>query len=314
VIRVIDAPGTQIGTYDAADKNVIGGGDVVGVDLTASALGGRFVDGNLIGLARNGTSGLPNGIGVRVADSDSDSIRKNVISYSTSHALTIGGTAARALIFGNFIGYAAGNQTSGNGGNAVRILAGSGHLVRFNRIYKSASDGIVVLSTARANKLEANYFDGDQRQTIDLSPDGVNPIDLDVGQTGANDQQNYPLITDAVGSSTQGEVVMNFSSANGTYSIELYANPDCALSAGGFSQAQVFIQRVNAIVLDCATVASNCSKALRIPIDNQFLINDGSLIGRGITALAIDEEGNTSEISACRLYRQGDNLFKNGFE
>ncbi len=313
VIRVQDAPGTVIGTIENADMNVIGGGDVVGVDLQASAVGGRFVDGNLIGINSNGTTGLPNGIGVRIADSDSDSIRKNLLSFNTSHALTIGGTATNALVLSNYIGYSSNNSASGNGGNAVRILAGSGHRVRNNRIYRSASDGIVVLSTARANKLELNYFDGAQNQAIDLAPDGVNPIDLDVGQTGANDQQNYPLITDAMGSTAQGEVALNFSSANGTYSIELYANPNCAASAGGFSQAQAFLHAATGIVLDCATAVSNCSKQLLIPVTNRFLVGDLQT-GNGITAIATDEEGNTSEVSACRMYRLGGNLFKDGFE
>ena len=314
VIRVIDAPGTQIGTLENADMNVIGGGDVVGLDLTASVLGKRNVEGNLIGINRNGTTGLPNGIGVRITDSDSDNVSENLISFNTSHAVTINGTATRSFVIFNRIGASLdSNSASGNGGNAVRILAGSGHRVRLNRISKSASDGIVVLTSARASTLRTNYFDGNQRQAINLSPDGVNPIDLDVGQTGANDQQNYPLITDAVGSNAQGEVVLNFSSANGLYSIELYANPDCFPSVGGFNQAQKFLTAVDLISLACATATSNCTGQLRIPVTNQLLFND-LLIGAGITALAIDEEGNTSEISACKLYRQGDNLFKNGFE
>jgi hypothetical protein len=34
----------------------------------------------------------------------------------------------------------------------------------------------------------------------------LNPIDLDVGQTGANDQQNYPTLTKAEGTQKEGEV------------------------------------------------------------------------------------------------------------
>jgi trimeric autotransporter adhesin len=315
VIRVIDAPGTIIGTDNNADMNVIGGGDVVGVDLAASASGTRIIEGNLIGINRNGSTGLPNGIGVRITDSDADYVTRNIISFNTSHAVTINGSATRSVVFSNKMGFSLNTAAaSGNGGNGVRILGGSAHVIRNNAISKSAGDGIVVLAAARATKLQINEFDGNQRQAIDLSPDGVNPIDLDVGQTGANDQQNYPLITDAVGSSTQGEVALNFSSANGTYGIELFANPDCFPSVGGFSQAQQFLGAANGVVLDCATAVANCSKLLRIPVTNQFLFGALSLAGAGITAIAIDEEGNTSEVSACRLYRQGDNLFKDGFE
>ena len=314
VIRVLDAPNSVIGTRENADMNVIGGGDVVGVDLQASVNGRRNVEGNLIGINRNGMTGLPNGIGVRVADSNFDDVSSNVISFNTSHAITLGGTAFRTLVFSNDMGASLDSTAaSGNGGNAVRILSGNSHRIRLNRISRSASDGIVVLNTSRLNKLEQNSFDGNQRQAIDLSPDGVNPIDLDVGQTGANDQQNYPLIEDAVGSEVQGEVQLRFSSANGTYRIDLYANFDCFPSVGGFNQARRFLGFVEGIVLSCANPNSNCVVPLRIPVTNQSLSGD-LLIGSGITAVAIDEEGNTSEVSACRLYRQGDNLFKDGYE
>jgi trimeric autotransporter adhesin len=314
VIRVFDAPGTIIGTTENADMNVIGGGDVVGVDLTASTLGDRSVDGNLIGINRNGSTALSNGIGVRIVGGSFDNVRSNIVSFNTSHGITIDGPGTRNLVFSNRFGASLNSAAaSGNGGNAVRIFGGSGHRIRANDILKSAGDGIAVLSTSRANKLQINEFDGNQRQAIDLSPDGVNPIDTDVGQTGANDQQNYPLINDAVGSNTQGEVLVNFSSANGTYDIEVFANPDCIPSVGGFNQAQEFLGAINGVILDCATANANCSKDVRIPVNNQNLAG-APLIGKGITALAIDEEGNTSEISACRLYRVGDNLFKSGFE
>jgi len=314
VIRVLDAPGTTIGTSSAADKNVIGGGAVVGIDLQASTLGRRRVEENLIGINRNGTTGLPNGVGVRVADSFADDIHSNIISFNTSHAITIGGTAQRTLVFSNFIGNSLGNSNdSGNGGNAVRILSGSSNRIRLNKIFRSASDGIVVLNTSRLNQLDLNTFDGNQRQAIDLAPDGVNPIDLDVGQTGANDQQNYPLITDALGSNTQGEVLLDFSSDNGNYTIDLYANSECFPSVGGFSQGKRIVGSAAAIVLSCATAVANCTRQLRIPITNA-LIDGDALIGSGITAMATDGVGNSSEISACRLYRLGDKLFSNGFE
>ena len=149
-------------------------------------------------------------------------------------------------------------------------------------------------------------------QAVDLSPDGVNLIDLDVGQTGANDQQNFPLITSASGSDVQGEVRLELASANGTYKIELYVSQQC-VNASGFSSAAQRLGSVSGIVLNCATPTSNCVKPMVIPVDNS-VIGDYGMLGNFITAIAIDEENNTSEVSACVAYALGDNIFKKCFE
>lgn len=313
VIRVEDAPETLIGTSEPADMNVIGGGDIVGVDLLPSTLGKRSISGNLIGLGRDGSAALANGIGVRIDSGFNDTVRQNAFSHNTSHAITIGGTSLSTLIFDNDFGRTISAGTvGGNGGNAVRMLSGSRSRVRFNKFVRGSSDGVAVLSASRRNFIDSNNFSGTQRQAIDLAPDGVNPIDLDVDQTGANDQQNYPLINDAFGGEQAGEVVVTLSSANGVYDIQLFVNNDCFPSAGGFNQAQRYLGQIIAVSLTCATATANCDRIIRIPIDNSLLSGD-RLSGSGITATATDEEGNTSEVSACRLYRTTA-IFQNGFE
>ena len=110
----------------------------------------------------------------------------------------------------------------------------------------------------------------------------------------------------------QGEVSLNLASANGTYKIELYASQQC-VNANGFSNADQRLGSVSGIVLNCATPTSNCTKPLVIPVDNS-LVGDFGLLGNFITAIAIDEENNTSEVSACAPYVLGNIVFNDGFE
>ena len=156
-------------------------------------------------------------------------------------------------------------------------------------------------------------FQRNTLQPIDLSPDGINAIDLDVGQTGANDQQNTAEILSARGSNTQGEIRVRLASANGSYLIELFAS-DASLNGAGFVNGGSSIGRSGPISLSCATATQNCTTTLSIAVTNALLGQNGTLLGKYITAVVSDEENNTSEFSAQELYVQGDNLFRSGFE
>lgn len=316
VIRIVDAPGSVVGGPDPADRNVIGLGQMAGVRLENGSAR-RTVRNNFIGVNRNGTSALPNSVGVLIEGGIDDLISENRITDSTSHGIFIAATPVsnRTRITSNFLGSRpAGLGTSGgNGGNGVRVGSGAEHLIFNNVIVNNGTDGAVVLAGARRVLLTPNRYDNNALQPIDLSPDGVNAIDLDVGQTGANDQQNTAELLSARGSNTQGEVRARLSSANGTYVIELYSATSC-LNTSGFVVGGTVLGRSAPITLSCATATENCTVALTIPVTNSLLAPGTPLINRFITAVVSDEENNTSEFSACEQYVQGDNLFKNGFE
>ena len=313
-VRVLDAPESLIGGNDVADRNVIGGAAQVGIRLEPGT-GRRVVVSNYIGIGRTGAA-LSNGIGVRVEGANGDRIIANKISFNNTHGILLAGGAQPAVATNiqlNAIGISDGTiSTGGNGGNGVRVEGGAAHTISLNRINNSGTDGIVVLTAARRVNLTSNKFRFTTLQAIDLSPDGVNPIDLDVGQTGANDQQNYPLITSAIGSETQGNVRFNLSSANGNYRVQFYISNQC-LNTNGFAGAELFLASVTNVVLDCATATSNCTRSVNAPVDNS-LIGDFGLVGNFITAIAVDEELNTSEVSACERYILSDTILRNGFE
>jgi hypothetical protein len=316
-IHVRDAPGTMIGGPDLASRNVIGLAAYAGIYLDR-ANARRTIHGNLIGVDRNGSTGaLANAVGVLVIGGSDDLILKNTIAFNTAQGVLINGTghglpdAQGIRIESNKIGRTSTSDVGGNGSNGVRIEAGAGHRVFGNQIWNNGTDGVVVLDTSRGNLIAHNTYVNNALQAIDLSPDGINFNDLDVGQTGANDRQNYPTILGASGSDSQGDVRVNLSSANGSYHVQLLlsSNCDAPLSQGRF----VLATTVSPVALPCATPTSNCSKAITIPVSNAEFGLLG-LIGSGITSIAWDEENNTSEVSPCVVYQQGALVFRDSFE
>ncbi len=316
VIRVVNAPGTVIGGDDRSDRNVIGGGQVVGLRL--DGLGPRTVKYNVIGANRTGNGALANGIGVRVEGSVGDVIRNNTIAFNTAQGvLLVEGDNApqQTQIYKNFIGASGqGFSVGGNGGNGVRVAGGNDHEISSNRIYNNATDAIAVLSSSRGVRIVSNRFVNNLRLPIDLSPDGRNAIDLDVDQTGANDRQNAPTLINTGGNATQGSTTVRLSSANGTYAAQIYASDRCTGAGGtGHDDADAVLTSALNLSLSCAGPTFNCTDDFTVPIT--INANVPSLAGKFISALVWDEENNTSEFSACVPYETDPNvIFENQFE
>jgi hypothetical protein len=285
-----------------------------GISLEAST-GGREVRGNLIGFNLAGTSPAPNGVGIHIDSSTGDSLYHNTIGNSTSHGILVTGGSAipgDMRISYNDIGVTpaavGAGAIAGNGSNGARFEAGAGINFDLNRVWYNGTDGVVVTSSARRIGIHSNSYLMNTFQAIDLSPDGVNPIDLDVGQIGANDQQNYPTLTSASGTASTGIVIGNLQSTNDTYTIRLYRNDVC--DSNGYGEALHYVAQT-AITIANAGPTSNGSATFSANLDVHPAAN---LLGEFITAIATDSQGNTSEVSACIPYSPGPLLFSNGFE
>ena len=192
-------------------------------------------------------------------------------------------------------------------GNGARFEAGSFINFKHNWVLYNGTDGVVVTSAARRINIASNQFKLNGLQAIDLSPDGVNPIDLDVGATGANDQQNYPSLTSASGTATTGTVTGNLLSANDSYVIRLFRNDAC--DANNFGEALRYVGEAS-VTISNAGAASNGSASFSATVN----VDGESFLDGLISAIATDSQGNTSEVSACIAYTQGAQIFGNGFE
>ena len=78
--------------------------------------------------------------------------------------------------------------------------------------------------------------------------------------------------------------------------------------ADGFGEAQSWIGQVEVGIAN-ATAGANGSAGFSAQV-----AGTGNLLGRSITAIAIDADGNSSEASACIDYEQGPQIFRDGFE
>lgn len=302
------APGSRIGGTDEADRNIIGRASVAGIRLGAGE--GRAIERNWIGIAKSGLSAVANGIGIVSVDGRFDSIDGNVIGNSVSHAITIDGPQATANIQRNRIGRSATGMgpPASNGGNGIRFIDGDNFFVRVNRVSDNLADGIVVLAAVQNADLTGNEIIGNAGLGIDLSPDGVNPIDTDTGASGANASQNAPELFSAIGGFDSGTVRGRLRSANGQYSITFYRSNACDQSGHGEGRELIGGAQVT---ISSGTAIADGSVQFTAPITA-----DANLINDAITAIATrlgPSTGASSEFSACEAYVV-DDVFANGFE
>ncbi|MBL0030025.1 MAG: right-handed parallel beta-helix repeat-containing protein [Rhodanobacteraceae bacterium] len=301
-IRIQDADRSVVGGYDIDERNVIARAAQAGIRLEGGTAA-RIVRGNLMGFDPTGTIARGNAVGIRIAGGYADDINRNRIGFSDTHGILVepGSTAQKLRIQSNRIGLTATDAPAGNGGNGLRISAGSEHVVSGNTVRHSGTDGLVVLSAARRVSIVANYISDNTLQAIDLSPDGVNPLNLDVGATGANDDQNRPEILDVTGNRQGATAIGRLSSDNGRYDIAFYKTPEC--DADGYGEAGALIGHTVVDIVS-ATPLANGLATFVVGFDG-----DADLGGAAITAIATDDEGNSSEVSGCNRM-----MLRDGFE
>ena len=178
----------------------------------------------------------------------------------------------------NAIGIAA--YTADSSGVAIGgINSGEANIIAFN----TQSGIAVVLGTG--NKVSGNSIYGNGGLGIDLNADGVTPNDACDGDTGANNLQNFPVITAVTpGTSTRIQGTLN-SKANTVYRLEFFANASCDPS--GYGEGQAFIGYLD------VTTDAGCNASFDVTYS--YATNPG----QPITATATDPSGNTSEFCAC---------------
>ena len=194
------------------------------------------------------------GYGV-VIESDSNRVTKMEIAGNSMGGLKITGN-------GNSVGGVdEGNQISDNGGAGVLIESGTGNEVIFTTFLNNAGLG------------------------IDLGGDGLTPNDTGDSDTGANNLQNFPGLTNVEsGPMTLIEGTLN-STPNTPFTVELFANDQCDPSGNG----------EGAVFLGSTAVGTDGNGDATF----SFTSDTSTTIGQLVTATATDAAGNTSEFSEC---------------
>jgi hypothetical protein len=305
-VLVQDSPGNTVGGTTAGAGNVISGNNAVGVDIVGSPSSGSVVQGNLIGTDAGGTVDLGNnsyGIFINGAVNSTvggtSASARNVISGNNNSGVYINASSATGnLIQGNRIGTnAAGTGPLGNtfdgvkiGGNAHDNAVGGTAAGAANTIAYNGTNGVLI-DSGTGNSVLSNAIHSNGAPTglgINLGLDAVTANDAGDADAGANNLQNYPVLTSA-SSSVSNTVIAGMlnSTANTAFRLEFFANDSC--DASGHGEGATFIGSASPVTTDGS---GNVSFNAGVPA--------GGLAGQQITATATHSAGNhTSEFSAC---------------
>ena len=270
--------------------------------LSANAFpGGHMIQGNKIGVNSAGTTKLARGSGISIANSTNSTIGgtssalANVIGGDPDNArngfgIRLSISSDGTKVMGNLIGTNASGAKLGHARNGIDISAdnielgggaSAGNVIAFN-----GRDGVNVSSTGLRNAILGNsiHSNGDPNRDpngflgIDLGPSRVTLNDAGDSDEGANNLQNFPVLT-KVSNTSNIEGTLD-STPGTTFTIQLFANDECDPSGHGEGQT----------LLDSfpATTDGNGNVT--------FVI--GNVPDAFITATATGPNG-TSEFSAC---------------
>ncbi len=293
--------GTAIGSSGAS--NVISGNDGFGVTVDAD---GATLENNLVGVDAGATAAIANlSGGVHVILGDGTQIGTltgviNVIGGNSGPGIALTGlSTADTTIVHNVVGKsgpAGAPNTQGiviQAGVTNTLIGGvSDQGPAGNTVEGNTGTGIAV-QDGTGTHIENNAIDGNGGLGIDLGSPGVTPNDPQDPDSGANNLQNFPVLSAAV---TGGGVVTIAGSLNSTpatkFTIDAYASPTCDPSGNGegseflgsFSPAKTNAQGVRAF--------KNVELNATVPD------------GQSITLTATDPNGNTSEFSPCQVATQ----------
>lgn len=283
-----------VGGTSASAMNVVSGNAGAGVVVVGSGAAGNIISGNRIGTNRAGTGALPNttnGIAL-FAGANSTVIggstlaSRNVISGNTLHGVFVGDTVSGVLVENNAIGTGPdGTGSIGNLVDGVHFAGFNSDVVR-NRIANNAGDGVIVELTGTGVTIGENSIASNGNLGIDLTGDGVTANDLTDADTGANDLQNFPILTSAssVGGSTTIAFTLN-SEPSSTYRVDFYSSASCDTTGNGEGDTFLGFSTVTTDALGTVTASATLTATVTST--------------EAITATATDSEGDTSEFSAC---------------
>lgn len=245
------------GTVDGAvnARNYISGNGDDGIFLGGWAFNGCAVKGNYIGTDTTGTkavgnagSGIETNLATGAVVGGSSAGSGNLISGNGVDGINIGNTGSM-IIMRNRIGTKYdGTGNLGNSGDGIEIYTGGGNnriggagKNDGNTIAFNGEDGIQVTDAGFAptgNPFLGNSIFSNKGMGINLGLDLVTANDAGDGDTGANNLQNFPVITNALSAGTIIDGSLN-SVPGTTFRIEFFVSQ--AADPTGHGEGKLFI-------------------------------------------------------------------------
>ena len=286
-VRFTDVQGLNV----IKDNLISGSGTGLQLDSSSNRVEGNFIGTDVTGTKAPGFQGVGVYVsGIRTGNviGGTNAATRNLISGNFD-GVSLG--CCGNVVQGNFIGTRAdGVSPLGNTHDGVTmesssnwiggLTASAGNVIAFN-----GNNGLSVLSGTN-NALLGNSIFSNAALGIDLGGTGVTPNDLGDADAGANNLQNFPVLTLASGRSTDTLIQGTLNGRSNTaYRIDFYANPTC--NASGFGEGRTPLGFI-------AAVADTSGAA---PFSFQFPAVLPA--GQFVTATATDPFNNTSEFSPC---------------
>ncbi len=259
------------------------------------------IEGNFIGTDATGTRDLGNVLsGVTIFDAPNNTVggtapaARNVISGNEEFGVAVRGDDNK--VQGNYIGTNRngtadlGNTLDGVGimggasGNTVGGATGARNTIAFNDF------GLTVFSGAR-NSIFPNSIHSNDGMGIDLGANGISPNDPGDADTGANNLQNFPVITSAKTGRRGTSIKATFDGTPAkTFIIHFYSNPK-----GTRDEGKTFIGEATITDTDGDGIITT------FPFKSARKVKAGLFV----TATATTDEpaADTSEFSAPRKVR-----------
>lgn len=297
-IGVSDAPQNLIGGPVWGQGNLISANGDAGIYLLGTGAAGNQILGNRIGTDVTGSAPLGNVLeGIYLQSAPSNQIggptaaSGNIVSANQTRGIFLT-DSSWTTIEGNLVGLCAdglsplGNTyhgvecESGANNNAIGSPDAPNRIAFAHTVYA----GVRIRAGSVNNRVSANAIFSNGGLGIDLGDFGVTPNDPCDTDTGANLQQNFPVLERvACGAGTGVRGSLN-SKPNTAYRLEFFATPSPADPASG--QGFLYLGECN------VTTGADCSASFvaKLPI----VAPEGWLV----TATATDPEKNTSEFGA----------------
>jgi hypothetical protein len=297
----IQSSNNTIGGTAVADRNVISGNTVYGIQISGGT-SNNVVLGNYIGLNSAGTSAIANAVGVYVDDPNNTiggttAGARNVISGNTGAGVELdSASAAGNTVEGNYIGWnAAGTAIIANGSHGILINAASGNLIggttagAGNVITGNLGAGVAVL-TGTGNQILDNSIFANAGLGIDLNNDGVTPNDGATNPLQANNGIDYAILTSV--NLTGNMLTVTGTAGTPFATIQIYLAAD-----DGNNNGPIFVGDGLNVPHGEGSVLLGTITADAAGNFNQTITVSGINLADAITALVTDGAGNTSEFS-----------------
>jgi M6 family metalloprotease-like protein len=299
VTLVDGANNNRVGGPNLADRNILAGNTNGGFWISNSS--GNTIQNNYVGCNASGTLiRNTNGAGVLRLGATNNSIVGNVMVGGQYNGVYISEETTTGNTFdGNTIGWLPNGTAAGFGYDAVILHNGPRNNTVRNNFIGNGSRCLLVFSDAgkpigTGNTFSNNRLKSPVSKSIDLAGDGlwgVTANDFKDVDTGPNNLQNFPVLTNAIRTNAGTQITGTLNSTpNRSFTLEFFSSD--ALESSGYGPGER--------PLGSVTVTTNGNG------DASFTANVGGAIGGWMTATATDNvTKDTSEFSAGSFLPNG---------